>query len=98
MIILRGLGVILPFLVVTNCAEVPDLEASVPDWVADAPYPDLISVDNAVTSLPPPEAVNAEITEDIATRAARLRDKARQLQTPVVDEAARGRMAEGVPL
>jgi hypothetical protein len=94
----RALPLMLPLLLLGNCTDVPDLGAAVPGWVDDAPYPDLLPLGTALTPLPRPAEAAETINADLAARTARLQERARALQAPVVDDATRRRMDAGIPL
>ena len=79
-----------------NCVEVPELDATVPTWVDDAPYPDLVPIEAAMVSLPRPVDQREEINETLNARADGLRARADALRRPVIDKNAKDRMSEGV--
>ena len=78
------------------CTQVPELDASIPDNLRNAPYPKLVQLDETLFAVPRPQAQSAEIEKSLAGRRDRLQSRARALNTPVVDPAARKRMQSGV--
>ena len=83
-------------LTLTSCAEVPELDEAVPDWVATASYPDLIPLDTPAIRTAAPQQASEDLQEELDARRARLDAKARQLQGKVVDSETEARMARGV--
>jgi hypothetical protein len=78
------------------CTQLPELEATIPDHLRDAPYPELQPLDEALFAVPLPQEQSAEIEQSLSARARRLQARARDLNTTVVDPAARKRMQSGV--
>lgn len=78
------------------CAHVPELDARIPDAVQKAPYPDLLPLDMVLAPLPAPQEAAAGLETALAGRRDSLQARARRLQTPVVDDENRARMAAGV--
>lgn len=79
-----------------GCADVPELDAQIPDAYLTAPYPDLVPLDLALVALPPPQQAAERLETSLQGRREALRARARALQTPVIDQATRDRMAAGV--
>ena len=78
----------------TACTQFPELDATATPGVADAPYPDLLPIDQLLRG----SAARAtpEVRAGVEARAAALRGRAEALQGPVIDAATRRRMAGGV--
>ncbi|WP_211299426.1 hypothetical protein [Pukyongiella litopenaei] len=92
----------LPFLalavvaVVAGCTEIPELDATLSPQLEQADYPALIPLDDSLFEHPEPRDEARELQQGLDARSRRLHDRARALQGPVVDDATRDRMAEGV--
>jgi hypothetical protein len=78
------------------CTQVPELDATIPDDLRNAPYPKLIRLDQSLFAVQPPQEQSAEIEKSLAARRDRLQSRARGLNSTVVDPAARKRMQDGV--
>ncbi|PCH74412.1 MAG: hypothetical protein COC12_03705 [Rhodobacteraceae bacterium] len=78
------------------CTQVPELDATIPDHLRNAPYPELQPLDDALFDVPLPQAQSAEIEKSLSARAARLQSRARALNATVIDPTTRERMETGV--
>ena len=78
------------------CTQIPELDATVPDRLRNAPYPDLITLDGSLATAQLPRDQADEIEQSLAARRSRLQARARDLDTDVVDPQARKRMQGGV--
>lgn len=83
-------------LAVGGCATIPDLDSSVPDSLVNAPYPDLVPLDRLLASQPRARADNETAGSDLAARRDRLQQRARRLNTAVIDADTQTRMQAGV--
>lgn len=77
------------------CAQIPDLDGALSDAARDAPYPDLLPVEelNARVSAP---RITPETASGIEARVASLKARAAQLRGSVIDSPTRERMSIGV--
>lgn len=80
----------------TACTQVPELDATVPDHLQNAAYPDLIPLDGSLETEQLPQDQAEQIEQSLAARRSRLQARARGLDGPVVDPAARKRMQGGI--
>lgn len=83
-------------LTLTGCAEVPELDEAVPDWVAAADYPQLIPLDTPDMRASEPQQISEALQTELDARRARLEARARELQGEVIDSETEERMARGV--
>lgn len=83
-------------LILSACIDVPELDRAVPDWVEAAPYPPLVSLDGLQSGQPLPQDEATAAQDALQARADRLKRRAAALNTPVVDDETRSRMADGV--
>ncbi len=83
-------------LVMFGCTQVPELEATIPDHLRDAPYPELIALDEAFGTVHPPREQAGRIERQLAARRARLQSRAKGLNARVLDPATRARMREAI--
>lgn len=79
-----------------GCTNIPELKSAVPDWVADAPYPQLVPLPETLTLLPAPAAQSAELQQDLDARVARLKARAERLRGPVVSSADQDRLRDEI--
>lgn len=94
-----ALALCLPFLtltIVAGCTEIPELDATLSPHLERADYPALIPLDDSLFEHPEPRDEALELQRGLDARSRRLQDRARRLQGPVVDDATRDRMADGV--
>jgi len=80
----------------TGCAQVPELDATVPEHLDNAAYPTLIPLDGSLTTVILPADAASEIEDNLARRRDRLQAKAKRLNGPIVDPEAQARMKAGV--
>lgn len=78
------------------CTQVPELDATIPDNLRNAPYPKLVRLDESIFAVQLPQEQSAEIEKSLAARRDRLQSRAREFDSTVVDPAARKRMQNGV--
>jgi hypothetical protein len=83
-------------LVVTACAEFPEVDAALSRGDPQAGYPDLLPLEALLSADDP----RISETDDRALlgRAAALRARANALRRPVIDRQTRSRMEDGVTL
>ncbi|MHA6262476.1 hypothetical protein ACXYMO_04675 [Arenibacterium sp. CAU 1754] len=86
------------FAALAGCTQVPEIGDRVPVGLTDAPYPALVPLDDSLTTPQDLRGAAQEVEESLATRVQRLKSKALNLQTPVVDEKTQTRMQQGVTL
>lgn len=94
-IALMAFGTVL-VLVLGGCAQVPELDATVPDHLDDAAYPALVPLDGSLTTAVHPADAAKKIEDTLSGRRDRLQARAARLNTPIVDPATRARMKTGV--
>lgn len=75
-------------LALAGCASFPELDAAITPEARTAPYPVIAPLADITAQTAPPRGA-AESADDIAARAARLRERAATLDGPVVDAATR---------
>ena len=80
----------------TGCAQVPELDESVPDNLDNAAYPALISLDGSLVTQTLPSDAASQIDDNLAGRRERLQARAKRLNSPVVDPESRARMKAGI--
>lgn len=78
------------------CTQVPELEDHLTPQLRRADYPTLIPLDETLGPRPDPAAEATEIEEELAARVAALQNRARALQTPVVDADAREKLQQDI--
>lgn len=79
-----------------GCAEIPELDGTIPKYLQDADYPDLVPLDASLTTPATPREDRDDLEQDLSGRVAALQNKARRLNTPVIDQASQERMQTGV--
>ncbi len=84
-----------PLTIIIACTQFPQLDDAVSTDARDAPYPDLVPVENIQNQVPETQ-VEPTTVEEVEARAARLKERAQQLRGPVVDDATHRRMKQGV--
>lgn len=89
---MRFLPVILVLL--SACAQFPELDATATPGVAEAAYPDLVPMETLLTA-PEPRAT-PQARAGVEGRAAALRARADRLRGPVVSTPIKARMRRGV--
>jgi hypothetical protein len=84
-------------LLLTACTRFPELDAAVDTSALDAPYPDLVPIEQLLEPAPRPGSgarVEPDVAETLQSRAAGLQSRARNLgNTPVMDDETRDRLA-----
>ncbi len=83
-------------LIATACTQVPELDATIPAHLRNAPYPALVPLDDALFAAPLPQVQSQEIERSLTARRDRLQSRAKGLNASVVDPEARKRMLNGV--
>ena len=83
-------------LVFTGCTQVPELEATIPTHLRNAPYPELIALDATFETAQHPREQASQIDRLLAARRASLQSRARRLNTDVLDPETRKRMRDGI--
>ncbi|WP_089904779.1 hypothetical protein [Loktanella fryxellensis] len=83
-------------LILSGCAEVPDLDGRISAAAAAAPYPTLQPLAPMLVQAAAPARVTPATTAAVDGDAAALRARAAALRGPVVDADTRARMAGGV--
>ena len=63
-----------------GCADIPELDGSETKAVRDAPYPELIPLQQALGAPAAPEAEAAAVEEELTARSEALAKKAQDLQ------------------
>jgi len=92
----HGLAVLAAATLITGCANVPELDEGMEDWVRDADYPQLQPLDGLQTGVPLPAQQAADLEQQMVARRNRLQARARALNAPIVDDASEARMQAGV--
>ena len=80
----------------TACTRIPEFDATVPDTIRDADYPELIRLDPYITIPAPPDEQSEELETELSARSRRLRSRADALNQPILDAGTRNRMKTGV--
>lgn len=83
-------------LVGAACTRVPELDATIPANLRDAPFPELVPLDEFFATAQLPQDQASEIEQSLDARRDRLQARARLLKAPLVDPAERKRMQGGV--
>jgi len=81
---------------VAGCAQVPELDATVPDHLDTAAYPALIPLDGSLTTETLPTDAASRIEANLAARRDRLQAQAKRLNSPIVDPETEARMKTGI--
>lgn len=74
------------------CTRVPELESKVTPQMRAAPFPELIPLEERLGPALDPSREAQDLNEQLNARSQALQNRARQLQAPIVDEAARKRL------
>ncbi|UWQ93374.1 hypothetical protein K3727_13280 [Rhodobacteraceae bacterium M382] len=64
-----------------GCTRVPEIEERVSDDMRNADYPELVTLDSALETLPRPNQAGQELEQALAARSARLQRRADQLRS-----------------
>lgn len=80
---------------VAACTQFPDLDGALSDTARDAPYPDLLPVEELNARITSPR-ITPETTAGITARVAALKARAANLRGSVIDSPTRERMSIGV--
>lgn len=78
-----------------GCTEFPDLDGAVSEAARDAPYPDLLPVEELNARISDPR-ITPETVSGLAARVAALKARAARLRGSVIDSPTRERMSIGV--
>lgn len=81
------------FFALAGCAEFPALDARVGPEALEAPFPTLLPMEQLLDASAPPISI---VSGPGSNRIAALRARAARLRGPVVDQATRLRMQQGV--
>jgi hypothetical protein len=79
----------------SGCTQFPDLDSAVTDTARDAPFPDLLPVEELNARLTEPR-ITAETASNLDGRVAALKARAAGLRRSVIDSPTRERMSIGV--
>lgn len=91
------LRVIGPALLLAGCAQIPQLDDTVPANLESADYPALAPIETLLVPLPDPQDRSEDVQQDLESRRDALQDRARRLNgTAVVDDETEARMRAGV--
>ncbi len=93
---MRGISRIAAFLALGACVQVPELNERVPPELRDAPYPTLRPLDDTLGPAVDPVSEAEELDERLSGRVQSLQARARGLQGPVIEPAARQRLREDI--
>ncbi|MDU9003522.1 hypothetical protein [Sedimentitalea todarodis] len=89
--------VIGPLLLLAACAQIPQLDGTVPARLESADYPALAPIETLLVPLPDPQERSEDVRQGLEGRRDALRDRARRLNgVAVVDEETEARMRVGV--
>lgn len=84
-------------LILTGCAEVPLLDATITPELEKADYPELVPIGTLLTALPGSTAQSEDLQDELQARRDRLQERADRLrESPVVDTETEARMKAGV--
>lgn len=78
-----------------GCTQFPDLDSAVTDTARDAPYPDLLPVEELNARIAEPK-ITPDTVSGLAGRVAALKARAAWLRGSVIDSPTRARMSIGV--
>ena len=78
-----------------GCAQFPELDAATSATARDAPYPDLIPVEDIMAQVPQ-DRITPDTASGLSARVAALRARAARLRGSVIDSPTRARMRAGV--
>ena len=92
----RAFVATLPLVLAVGCAQVPELDATVPKQLDNAAYPALVPLDGSLTTVILPATAASDIEASLVARRDRLQAKASQLNEPIVDPKAKARMKAGI--
>ncbi|WP_424986477.1 hypothetical protein [Microbulbifer sp. S227A] len=91
------IGMLLAALVPAACAQIPQLDDTVPGHLEQAGYPALAPIETLLVPQPDPQERHQDVQQDLQGRVANLQDRARRLNNaPVVDRETQTRMRAGV--
>lgn len=90
----RGAFALLSVLVMTACAEFPDLDAQVSETARNSGYPDLIELQGVNAAANEGLEETEASAQDLAQRAKALRKRAKELRKPVLDRRSKLRLEE----
>lgn len=79
-------------LLLSACAQFPELASTITDDLRDSDYPELVPLDQVIVPLPPPSGEAETLAAELSGRRDALRRKARELSPPVLDEQSRDRI------
>lgn len=84
-------------LTLTACTQFPDLDGTISPALAEADYPALVPLDPLLASAIPATTDTAQTTQNLESRIASLRARARALQAgAVVDDGTRTRLRDRI--
>lgn len=89
------LACLLAAVVVAGCGQLPDLDSTISDSAARAPYPELVPIEQLRAGMVD-ERITPRTAEEVETRADGLRRRADGLRGEVLDDASRSRLEETV--
>jgi hypothetical protein len=93
---LRRSAVTAALIGLAGCTSVPELDATVPDEMRNAPYPELVELDASLTTPATPRKDGQRISKSLSDWQKRLQDRARRLNATIIDADTRARMQAGV--
>ncbi|UMA65908.1 hypothetical protein LVO79_05465 [Roseivivax marinus] len=76
------------------CVQFPEIEAAESAYVPGAAYPDLVPIETLLASTP--ARATPEMRGAVESRADALRRRAAGLDGPVIDDATRARLDQGI--
>ncbi len=79
-----------------GCEQAPELDGTIPASLEDADFPALVPIESLLVPLPGSREESETQLQQLQNRRDRLRERARQLGGPVVDDRTRARMRTGV--
>ncbi len=89
--------VIAPALLLAGCAQIPQLDGTVPPELENADYPALVPIETLLIPLPDPQEHSADMRQQLENRRDALQERARRLKgAGLVDEETEQRMRDGI--
>ncbi|WP_246035996.1 hypothetical protein [Aliishimia ponticola] len=82
-------------ILVSGCAQFPELDSAIPAEAEAAAYPDLVPLNGSFDPAAP-IAAQEQTEAGLSARLARLQARAARLRGRVIDSGTRARMAKGV--
>ena len=86
----------IPLAMLAGYTTIPELTERVPPQIKNAAYPELVPLEDVLGAPVNPQEEATELQKHLQARSERLASKARELQSPVLDEADRDRLGHEI--